>query len=355
MPLPRLVGTSRESHGPEPFRPADPVAAGLAASRLHLRVPAGVEARQRAARQSRRGTVRRGPPRDGGERRLGDARGWTACPISRSRPASTGSIAACEKVLGPSEWSVRLTPALFALGGIFATYGAARRIYGRDAGFWSAVVLGTSLLYLALGRLVLLDTPLSVLMSATLFCFILGGAGGAGRAAPVALLRALCERGARDPDQGPRGLPRHRGRDVPLAPSLRPMEKAAADVPADRDRALPRARGALACPRRPAQPRMGAFLLRLRALGALHGQAGHGRYQPFWFFVPIVLVGPVSLDRVPLGLRQGALAGGWASRGRERRGLVLCHLGGIHLPIFQRLAVEAIRPTSSPSSRRWPC
>ncbi len=95
-------------------------------------------------------------------------------PYFEKPPLGYWMVAACEKVLGPSEWSVRLAPALFALAGILATYGAARRIYGRDAGFWSAVVLGTSLLYFGLGHLVGLDMPLSVLMSATLFCFILG-------------------------------------------------------------------------------------------------------------------------------------------------------------------------------------
>src|SRR3954466_5602765 len=44
------------------------------------------------------------------------------------------SIALCEKIFGPSEFSVRLTPALFALGGVLLTYAAGRRLHGRDAG-----------------------------------------------------------------------------------------------------------------------------------------------------------------------------------------------------------------------------
>jgi 4-amino-4-deoxy-L-arabinose transferase-like glycosyltransferase len=84
------------------------------------------------------------------------------------------TVAACEAAFGPSEWSVRLAPAVFALAGIFATYGAARSLYGRAAGLWSAVVLGSGALYLGLGHLLSLDMPLSVLMAGTLFCFILG-------------------------------------------------------------------------------------------------------------------------------------------------------------------------------------
>ena len=84
------------------------------------------------------------------------------------------TVALCERVLGRSEWSVRLTPALFALGGILLTYAAARRFYDRDTGAVAATVLGSSLLDFGTGRFLVLDMPVSVLMSATLFCFILG-------------------------------------------------------------------------------------------------------------------------------------------------------------------------------------
>jgi 4-amino-4-deoxy-L-arabinose transferase-like glycosyltransferase len=75
---------------------------------------------------------------------------------------------------GPGEMAARLTPALFGLGGIVLTYGAGRRLFGREAGLAAAVVLGTSVLYFILSRILLLDMVVSVLMSAALFCFILG-------------------------------------------------------------------------------------------------------------------------------------------------------------------------------------
>ena len=84
------------------------------------------------------------------------------------------TTAACLKLFGPSEWSMRATPALFALAGVLLTYAAARRLHGREAGLLAAAVLGTSLLYFAIARIMLLDMAVSVLMSATLFCFILG-------------------------------------------------------------------------------------------------------------------------------------------------------------------------------------
>ena len=83
-------------------------------------------------------------------------------------------VAGCLKLFGPGEWSMRAVPALFSLSGILLAYVAARRIYGRRAGLAAATVLGTSLLYFALSRILILDMVVSVLMSAALFCFILG-------------------------------------------------------------------------------------------------------------------------------------------------------------------------------------
>jgi 4-amino-4-deoxy-L-arabinose transferase-like glycosyltransferase len=82
--------------------------------------------------------------------------------------------AVCLSLFGANEWSMRTTPALFALGGVLLAYAAARRLYGREAGLAAAAVLGTSLLYFVLGHILILDMAMSVLMSATLFCFILG-------------------------------------------------------------------------------------------------------------------------------------------------------------------------------------
>ena len=83
------------------------------------------------------------------------------------------TVAACLEVFGPGEGVVRAVPALFGLGGVLLTYAAARRLYGRDAGIWAAVVLGTSALYFAHTHILLIDLVVSVLMGATLFCFIL--------------------------------------------------------------------------------------------------------------------------------------------------------------------------------------
>jgi 4-amino-4-deoxy-L-arabinose transferase-like glycosyltransferase len=84
------------------------------------------------------------------------------------------AVAVCMEAFGPGETSMRTVPALFSVSGILLTYAAARRLYGREAGLASAVVLGTCLLYFAIGHILLLDMAMTVLMSATLFCFLLG-------------------------------------------------------------------------------------------------------------------------------------------------------------------------------------
>lgn len=107
-------------------------------------------------------------------------------PYFEKPPLIYWAVAASLEIFGPSEWAVRAPVALFALAGVLLTYAAARRLHGREGGIGAAAVLGSSLLYFALGRIVLLDLAVSVLMSATLFCFILGV-----RAAPGAARRWL--------------------------------------------------------------------------------------------------------------------------------------------------------------------
>jgi 4-amino-4-deoxy-L-arabinose transferase-like glycosyltransferase len=78
------------------------------------------------------------------------------------------------KMFGLSEWSARIGPALFALFGCLAVAFAGTRLFGRRTGILSAVVLATSILYYALSRLISLDMPVSILLTAALLSFLLG-------------------------------------------------------------------------------------------------------------------------------------------------------------------------------------
>ncbi len=89
------------------------------------------------------------------------------------------------KLFGPGEGGVRAVPALAGLAGVLLAYAAGRRLWGRNAGLGAAGVLGTSALYMAFSHILLLDLAVAVLMSAALFCFLLGvrEPPGAGRRA----------------------------------------------------------------------------------------------------------------------------------------------------------------------------
>jgi 4-amino-4-deoxy-L-arabinose transferase-like glycosyltransferase len=97
-----------------------------------------------------------------------------AVPYFEKPPLVYWTVAAARRLFGPGELAQRLTPALCGLGGVLLTYAAGRRLWSRRAGLVAAVALGTSLLWFVLARLLMLDMPLAALMSATLLCFLLG-------------------------------------------------------------------------------------------------------------------------------------------------------------------------------------
>ncbi len=78
------------------------------------------------------------------------------------------------KLFGIHEFTLRLWPALFALFGCIAVYAAGTRLFGCRSGLVGALVLATSLLYYGLSRAIILDMPVSVLLSAALLSFLIG-------------------------------------------------------------------------------------------------------------------------------------------------------------------------------------
>ncbi|MBI3547181.1 MAG: glycosyltransferase family 39 protein [Gammaproteobacteria bacterium] len=78
------------------------------------------------------------------------------------------------KVFGLKEWSMRLWSAIFAIIGCLATYAAGRQLYDRRTGLLACAVLATTPLYYILGRTITLDMTVSVLLTLALFAFLLG-------------------------------------------------------------------------------------------------------------------------------------------------------------------------------------
>lgn len=81
--------------------------------------------------------------------------------------------AASQSVLGGSEFAVRFPSALLGLFGILMTYHAGRRVFGRREGLYGAMVLGSSALFASLARMNSIDMTLTCCMTATLFSFLL--------------------------------------------------------------------------------------------------------------------------------------------------------------------------------------
>ncbi|CAM4423009.1 MAG: Undecaprenyl phosphate-alpha-4-amino-4-deoxy-L-arabinose arabinosyl transferase [Legionellaceae bacterium] len=82
--------------------------------------------------------------------------------------------AASIKTFGDSEWALRLPTALLGLLGCILTYVAGRFLYDRKTGILSCFVLATSLLYFSMAHLITLDMAVSVFLTGSLFSFIVG-------------------------------------------------------------------------------------------------------------------------------------------------------------------------------------
>ena len=78
------------------------------------------------------------------------------------------------RAFGISEWSTRLWPVLFSVLGCLAVYIAGRRLFDRRAGLLAATVLATTPLYYVLGRVITLDMVVSVLLTLALLAFLVG-------------------------------------------------------------------------------------------------------------------------------------------------------------------------------------
>lgn len=234
-------------------------------------------------------------------------------PYFEKPPLVYWAVAVCERYLGRSEWSVRTAPVLFALGGVLFAYAAGRRLYGRTAGLLAALVLGTSLLYFALARLLILDMAVSVLMSATLFCFILGVREPPGTRRRWLFYGLYASAALATLTKGLIGF---------LVPGavmflwllvfnqwrrLRPLHLPMGSL---FFLAIAAPWHVLMALRNPAWPRF-YFIYEHFERYLL---PTHNRTQPWWFFLPIVLIGLFPWIGFLWPAVRSALAGGWARR-----------------------------------------
>jgi len=76
-------------------------------------------------------------------------------------------------LFGEHHWTARLWSALCGFFGVLATYFAVRRLWGADAALYSACALGGSLLWVMIGHVNTLDMGVSFFLSSAVFGFVL--------------------------------------------------------------------------------------------------------------------------------------------------------------------------------------
>ena len=83
------------------------------------------------------------------------------------------ATAAAFSWFGEHQWSARLWSALTGFLGVLMVFFTGRRLFGDTAGWYAALVLGSSLLYVLIGHVNTLDMGLSVFLSAAVCAFLL--------------------------------------------------------------------------------------------------------------------------------------------------------------------------------------
>ena len=236
------------------------------------------------------------------------------------------------KLFGVNEWALRLWPALLALAGCLAVYGAGRKLFGRRAGLIAAIVLATSPLYYLLARIITLDMAVSVLLTGALLSFLLGVREPPGRTRSLYLYAfyALCA--AATLTKGLIGI-------------VIPAMVIGAWIVLLWDWRLLRAIHlptglllffVLAAPwhvlAARANPEFAQFYF-IHEHFQRYLTTAHGRYQPWWFFAPVLVLGVLPW----IGLVFPALRAawpGWRARREHREEIFLLLWIGLVFAFF---------------------
>jgi hypothetical protein len=89
-------------------------------------------------------------------------------------PLQYWATAAAYKTFGEHHWTARLWPALTGFAGLLLVFFAGARIYGTAAGVYAALVLGSSLLYSGMAHILTLDMGLAFFMAVAMAGVLLG-------------------------------------------------------------------------------------------------------------------------------------------------------------------------------------
>jgi 4-amino-4-deoxy-L-arabinose transferase-like glycosyltransferase len=246
-------------------------------------------------------------------------------------PLQYWASAVAEKLAGPSAWAARLWPALCGFLGLLLTRALARRLYGERAGWFALIVQASALLYVALARITTLDMSLCFTLQMTL-------------AALALLVHRPASGEAASPTPDLRGPAALLGLGVALSMLAKgligiliPGAVGVLYMLAYRDpRLLLRARvhytvAALVLIASPwfilvslRNPQFARFFFIFEHFQRYLSVKGHDRYQPAWFFVPVLAGGLLPwLSLAPRALLEALRA----ARREPATGLLLIWAG----------------------------
>ncbi len=218
------------------------------------------------------------------------------------------------ELFGVREWALRLAPAGFALAGCLAVYLAGRSLFGRTAGLLAAAVLATSPLEYFLSQSITLDMAVSACLTVTLLAVLFGLEAPAGRRRRLLLWGAYAGAALATLTKGLIGF---------LLPGLIVVVWLIAARRWRRLLPLYLPSGlaiflAIAVPWHLLVARANPDFLYFYFVHEhflRYATKIHARYQPFWFFVPVLVAGMVPWT----AFLPGALALRPGARRQERR------------------------------------
>ena len=223
------------------------------------------------------------------------------------------------KAFGVNQFTARIWNGLFAVLGVLMTYVAARSLHGRTAGIWSAVVLATTLLYYSLTHIVLLDMAVAVEMAGALFAFMLAVREPAGRKRLACFAAFYIFMALATLTKGLIGfmlpgavaflwlLVMNRWRSLwPFYPIVGTVLFFGI--------AAPWHILAAKANQSPIQAHDFAWFYFVHEHYLRFTTKIHGRYEPWWFFIPIVIVGFFPWTVFAWQALRKALTGGWKAR-----------------------------------------
>lgn len=237
-------------------------------------------------------------------------------------PLQYWASAVAEQIAGPTAWAARLWPALCGFAGLLLARAVGRRLYGERAGWFCLIVQASALYYVGLARIATLDMSLCFTLQLALSALVLlvhrppAHAAAGARAAPApsppeasSPAAAIARRAPTIPD--PRALALLLAVGVSLAMLAKglvgiliPGAVAVLFMLVYRDASLlRRARpewtvAALIVIAAPwfvlvslRNPGFARFFFIFEHFQRYLTTRGHDRYQPAWFFLPVLIAG----------------------------------------------------------------